>query len=52
MLSLVPRGGLSDTLLDAVQNLEPSWKGLGLTATTYSPGLLQFPEALSSIDVS
>lgn len=52
ILSLVPRGGLSETLSDAIQSLEPSWRGLGLTATTYSPGLLELPETLSPIDVS
>ncbi|KAF8167496.1 hypothetical protein B0H34DRAFT_647132 [Crassisporium funariophilum] len=38
----IPRGGLSDTMLDALRPLEGSWRGLGLTPTTYSADLLAF----------
>jgi ubiquitin carboxyl-terminal hydrolase 25/28 len=34
----VSRGRLSDSILDALRPLEASWKGLGLTPTTYSAG--------------
>jgi hypothetical protein len=45
MVDLVPRGGLSDSMLDALQPLEASWKELGLTPTTYSPGDLFYFDA-------
>ena len=38
MVNLVSRGRLSDSILDALRPLEASWKGLGLTPTTYSAG--------------
>lgn len=38
----VPRGGLSDSMLNALRPFEASWKGLGLTPTTYSGELLAF----------
>ncbi|KAF8973501.1 hypothetical protein BDZ97DRAFT_1648272 [Flammula alnicola] len=38
----IPRGGLSDTMLDAVRPLDAAWRGLGLTPTTYSGDLLAF----------
>ncbi|KAF8913232.1 hypothetical protein CPB84DRAFT_1888891 [Gymnopilus junonius] len=38
----IPRGGLSDTMLDAVLPLEEAWRGLGLTPTTFSGDLLVF----------
>lgn len=38
MVNLVPRGGLSDAILEALLALEASWKLLGLTPTTYSAG--------------
>ena len=38
MINLVPRGGLSDSMLEALRPLEASWQGLGLTPTTYSAG--------------
>ncbi|KAH9486398.1 putative ubiquitin carboxyl-terminal hydrolase 2 [Psilocybe cubensis] len=38
----IPRGGLSDTLLEAVRPLEAAWRGLGLTATTFSADMLIF----------
>ena len=41
-VNLVPRGGLSDSMLEALRPLDASWKGLGLTPTTYSPGDLLF----------
>lgn len=39
MLFTVPRGELAGTLLDALRQLDSAWHDLGLTPTTYSPGL-------------
>jgi ubiquitin carboxyl-terminal hydrolase 25/28 len=38
----IARGGLSDTMLDAVHPLGEAWRGLGLTPTTFSAELLGF----------
>ena len=44
-VNLIPRGGLSGWMLDVLQPLEASWKGLGLTPTTYSAGDLFYFDA-------
>ncbi|KAH6917099.1 ubiquitin C-terminal hydrolase Ubp2 [Coprinopsis sp. MPI-PUGE-AT-0042] len=38
----IPRGELGETALSAVRSMHESWRGLGLTPTTFSANLLTF----------